>query len=350
MNSFLVFRHGGLIEPLDSGQYLTYEEESVMSEKNFNLDSNIETDDIVDPNKDNEVLKNLINREGTGINLSKEPEKFVKHMQSVIDNSFEMGVSKVDEMTGDAPLGFLIKGELYNKMPKIIIQEEFKKIMADLYRAQKDNELDIFSYEQAREIAKIMNQAINSNGIFCIPAEEQHYFRNVMNDLSRAPQNLEDMLKEVKEGKWKLLPVGASVYHKQGEGNNIYNLKFVSVDYDENGKELDYGYFEAVYSLENPNEKYTKENLPKGILLDRDTDFINMGTYNYGNDGISHTFKDVFPYNSINGMGNVGEDTLFLIPNDYELFIKDKLNNLIPLDDIQKVYNIQEKIINFIKG
>ncbi len=37
-----------------------------------------------------------------------------------------------------------------------------------------------------------------------------------------------------------------------------------------------------------------------------------MGTYNYGNDGFSHTFN--------NGMGNVGEDALFLIPNDYFLF------------------------------
>ena len=34
MNSFLVCRHGGLIEPLDSGQDLIYEEEPVMEETN----------------------------------------------------------------------------------------------------------------------------------------------------------------------------------------------------------------------------------------------------------------------------------------------------------------------------
>ena len=135
--------------------------------------------------------------------------------------------------------------------------------------------------------------------------------------ISRAPENLEDMLKEAKEGKWKLLPAGESIYHKQGDGNNMYNLKFVSIDYDEQGNELTYGYFEAVYSLENPNDIYTKENPPKGILLDRDNDFINMGTYNYGNEGfINHSFKDVVPYNVINGLGNVGEDVKFIVPND----------------------------------
>ena len=43
-----------------------------------------------------------------------------------------------------------------------------------------------------------MNAAINTNGMLYIPTQEQYYFRNVMNDLSKAPENLEDMLKEVK--------------------------------------------------------------------------------------------------------------------------------------------------------
>ena len=38
--------------------------------------------------------------------------------------------------------------------------------MADLYRAQQNKKLDVFSYDQTREIAKLMNEAINSNGIF----------------------------------------------------------------------------------------------------------------------------------------------------------------------------------------
>ena len=267
---------------------------------------------------DKDILKELLEREGTGINLSKEPEEFIKYMENIITNSFELGTERTDKIVGDAPLGILIKPELYNNMPNAIISDEFKKIRADLYRAQQNNELDVFSYGQTREIARLINASINSNGTLYIPTEEQHYFRNVMNDLSRAPENLEDMLKEAKEGKWKLLPVGGSLYHKQGDGNNMYNLKFVSIDYDEQGNELEYGYFEAVYSLENPNDIYTKENPPKGILLDRDNDFINMGTYNYGNEGfINHSFKDVVPYNVINGLGNVGEDVKILVPNDW---------------------------------
>ncbi len=352
MNSFLVCRHGGLIEPIDSGQDLIYEQEEMEEIEEDNLESDIEvenTTELIDSNKDTEVLKSLMNREGTGISLSKEPEEFIKYMENIIDNSFEMGKDRVNEMVGDTPLGILVKPELYNYMPDAIIQEELKKIMADLYRAQQNKELDVFSYGQTREIAKLMNEAINSNGIFFIPTEEQHYFRNVMNDLSRAPQNLEDMLKETKQGKWKLLPVGGSVYHKQGEGNNMYNLKFVSIDYDENGKELDYGYFEAAYSLENSNETYTEKNPPRGVLIDREKDFINMGTYNYGGNTFFHTIKDVIPYNGINGMGNTGEDTLLLLPNDYELFFKDKFKKLIPTEDIEKVYKNEEEIKKFIE-
>ena len=95
-----------------------------------------------------------MNREGTGISLSKEPEEFIKYMENIIDNSFGMGKDRVDEMVGDAPLGILVKPELYNYMPDAIIQEELKKIMADLYRAQQNKELDVFSYDQTREIAK----------------------------------------------------------------------------------------------------------------------------------------------------------------------------------------------------
>ena len=216
-NSFLICRYGGIIEPLDSGQ-VEIEEQGNQTEK---------TAQSTDPNKDKEVLKELLEREGTGINLSEEPEEFIKYMENIITNSFELGVERTDEIVGYEPLMILIKPELYNNMPNAIISDEFKKIRADLYRAQQNNELDVFSYGQTREIARLINASINSNGTLYIPTEEQHYFRNVMNDLSRAPENLEDMLKETKEGKWKLLPVGGSLYHKQGDGNNMYNLKFV---------------------------------------------------------------------------------------------------------------------------
>lgn len=98
-------------------------------------------------------------------------------------------------------------------------------------------------------------------------------------------------------------------------GNNgEYNLKFVSSD----------GIFEAVYNKD-------------GKLLNRNTDPINMGTYNYASPneqlGIYHVIYDVIPYeqdmleNYIdksleeyfnipintqlgNGLGNIGENIL----------------------------------------
>ena len=63
MNSFLVCRHGGLIEPIDSGQDLIYEQEEEMEEiEEDNLESDIEvenTTELIDSNKDTEVLKSL---------------------------------------------------------------------------------------------------------------------------------------------------------------------------------------------------------------------------------------------------------------------------------------------------
>ncbi len=174
------------------------------------------------------------------------------------------------------------------------------------------------------------------------------------------------MLKEVKESKWKLLSVGESVYHKQGGGDNMYNLKFVSVDYDKKGNELSYGYFEAVYSLENPDDEYSKDNPPIGKLLERDTDFVNMGTYNYGGNAISHIGNDVIPYNIVFGKGNVGEDAGFIIPKDYKIFKDNALSNehVTYINNFMDLYNIfnvdketiekinlsQENIMEFIRG
>ena len=269
--SFLICRHGGIIEPLDSRQVMIESEESI--EEETTEPTTEEATKTVDPNKDKETLKNLMEGEGTGIDLYKEPEKFIENMQYLLDSVSERAVKRTDELLGGS-LGYSVAGKL-----SVLVAEDFHKIMVDLYRAQQNNQLDSLTYEQAREIAKLVNEFMNYDSY--IPTEEEHYFRNVMNNLSRSPENLEDMLKEAKKGNWQLLPVGESLYHKQGENGEMYNLKFVSVDYDENGEELKYGYFEAVYSLENPNQEYTKDNPPKGILLDRYNDFINMGTYNY---------------------------------------------------------------------
>ena len=57
----------------------------------------------------------------------------MKYMKNIITNSFELGIERTGEIVDNAPLGILIKPELYNNMPNAIIWDEFKKIRADLY-------------------------------------------------------------------------------------------------------------------------------------------------------------------------------------------------------------------------
>lgn len=111
--------------------------------------------------------------------------------------------------------------------------------------------------------------------------EELHFFRNKLN---RAPKTLDEMIVANKtlvlEKKWRLLPVGQSIYHMYGKDGE-YNLKFVSAD----------GLFEGVYDK-------------AGNLLTESNDPINMGTYNYCDPAniIQHGLLDVWPYKT---WGNV---------------------------------------------
>lgn len=107
--------------------------------------------------------------------------------------------------------------------------------------------------------------------------QELHYFRN---NLNRAPSTLEEMICTINSASgatWRLLSVGASVYHMYGE-NGEYNLKFVSDD----------GKYEGVYDK-------------NGTELTEVNDPINMGTYNYADpvdNPIGHFFFDVTTYYS----------------------------------------------------
>ena len=111
--------------------------------------------------------------------------------------------------------------------------------------------------------------------------EELHFFRNKLN---RAPKTLDEMIVTNKalapEKKWRLLPVGQSIYHMYGKDGE-YNLKFVSAD----------GLFEGVYDK-------------AGNLLTELNDPINMGTYNNCDpaNAIQHALLDVWPYDN---WGNV---------------------------------------------
>jgi hypothetical protein len=74
---------------------------------------------------------------------------------------------------------------------------------------------------------------------------------------------------------WELLLWQSMVFHMYGESGE-YNLNFMSAD----------GHFEAVYNRE-------------GILLTKDNDPKNMGTFNYAHqlaDQVTHYNLDVWPY------------------------------------------------------
>jgi hypothetical protein len=74
---------------------------------------------------------------------------------------------------------------------------------------------------------------------------------------------------------WELLPWQNTAFHMYGKDGE-YNLKFISAD----------GHFEAVYNKD-------------GILLTKDNDMLNMGTFNYAHqlsDQMTHYKLDVQPY------------------------------------------------------
>ncbi len=101
--------------------------------------------------------------------------------------------------------------------------------------------------------------------------------------------------------------------------------------------------------MENPNEEYSLENLSVGKLLDRDTDFVNMGTYNYGNRS-DHFLRDMVPYNGLNSKGNTGEGAGFFIPADDELFWKNVFRIGSNKEEIEKINLSQENILKFMEA
>lgn len=94
--------------------------------------------------------------------------------------------------------------------------------------------------------------------------QEIHYFRNVLNEYSGAPERLTDMIELTAQGKWRLFSARFHRYHSE-DMNAALNVKFISAD----------GRFEVVYNAE------TEELV---------TDAVNMGTYNYA-PGSLHPLK-----------------------------------------------------------
>jgi hypothetical protein len=115
------------------------------------------------------------------------------------------------------------------------------------------------------------------NTIGEVKSSKVHYFRI---HFSRAPKTLDDMIKIIMDKednifKWELLPWQSMAFHMYGKDGE-YNLKFISAD----------GHFEAVYNRE-------------GVLLTKDNDPLNMGTFNYAHqlaDQMTHYNLDVWTY------------------------------------------------------
>ncbi|WP_250277181.1 polymorphic toxin type 44 domain-containing protein [[Clostridium] colinum] len=84
MNSFLVCRHGGIIEPIDSGQDLTYEEEPVMEKLEIEEVLSTNPEDI---NTLEDIDKFLNDFEGAFINDNKELFDAYKKILQKNDNN-----------------------------------------------------------------------------------------------------------------------------------------------------------------------------------------------------------------------------------------------------------------------
>jgi hypothetical protein len=152
------------------------------------------------------------------------------------------------------------------------------QIELDLLMFQMDNKIINIDTLNDREYIDLGHKfAALINTIGKVESQKIHYYRI---NFSRAPQTLDEMIKIIldKENnifEWELLPWQSMAFHMYGESGE-YNLKFMSAD----------GHFEAVYNRE-------------GVLLTKDNDSKNMGTFNYAHqlaDQVTHYNLDVWPY------------------------------------------------------
>ena len=140
--------------------------------------------------------------------------------------------------------------------------------------SNKPDTIKNLSDEEYIKYAKEVSKLINLKG--GVVSTEEHYFRNNFN---RAPKDLDDMVKTIKSDnstfKWHLVSPYDTLLHMYGDKGE-YNLKFISEN----------GLFEAVYNY-------------NGVLLTKDNDPTNMGTFNYADfikEPQKHSMYDVLPY------------------------------------------------------
>jgi hypothetical protein len=280
MGSFLVCRHGGLIEPVTSGRENRETAPKVLGRDSVNATKNVRLDYSVLSN----ALKNIegiTDTSGKKVDIINDFETYrniinKKNEKIITGNKHTASIALSDTVK--------VKAKLYG-------------VMADMYRIYKetDNNDSAFYSKMAsvgddnlNSLILTVNSLIKDYGM----DETVHYFRNVMNALSDAPKDLDGMIVLAHNGDWKLAKISDSAYHMQGTYGK-YNLKFTSAN----------GFFEAVYSKE-------------GKLLTGSTDPENMGTYNYspyGDSTADHITYDVDPYYR---WGNVGETPAY-IPKSY---------------------------------
>ena len=138
--------------------------------------------------------------------------------------------------------------DFFESSKKIVAKAVINQMMDDLEsnpNALKNNKNFMRFYE-------LFDSNIRQLGTI---TERMHYFRNILNSYSGAPDQLKDMIDLAYRGEWHLF---SAKYHRYdyGEIAGALNVKFISSD----------GRFEAVY------------NTGTGRIV---TDPANMGTYNY---------------------------------------------------------------------
>jgi len=124
-----------------------------------------------------------------------------------------------------------------------------------------------------------------------------HYFRNILNEYSGAPDSLDDMITLTSKGEWKLFSAKFHRYSFEGI-NAALNVKFISAD----------GRFEAVYNTET------------GEIV---TDPYNMGTYNYAPGSLHpqkyyrHYLYDVTPWRKWGNVEGVSYEDIMTLESKH---------------------------------
>jgi RHS repeat-associated protein len=169
-------------------------------------------------------------------------------------------------------------GNVVNDALLARMKDDVKNNADVLHRASKSDGNFIRFFEE-------INELIKHDGI----TQDEHYYRNTLNEFGGAPEKLDKMLELAITGDWNLQSSFGARFHmydvEEYEILGAYNLKFVSRN----------GYFEAVYNSQASHYQITR-------------DPYNMGTYNYAKpSGVSLLSHNSYDVETWKKWGNVQE-------------------------------------------